>query len=168
MPPVWARALAYLAMIGAGWLVALPAALLVAERGRLVVALRPAPFLLAAGVLAAAGLALALGAGYLLVVRGRGTPLPLDPTRALVVAGPYRHVRNPQAIAMVLLSSAEALALDAALPALLPVLTLVYLASTARWEERQLTAAFGAPYLHYRRHVRKWLPRLRPYAPAAG
>jgi len=166
--PVVVRAAVYMAVVGGAWLVALPAGLLDLEHGRLVAGLRDAPFLAVAAVLLAAGLALALSGGYLLVSRGRGTPLPLDPPRALVVAGTYRHVRNPPAVGMLLLSGAEAVALDAALPALLPVLTLAYLQATARWEERQLVAAFGEAYLRYRRHVRRWVPRRRPYLDPAG
>jgi protein-S-isoprenylcysteine O-methyltransferase Ste14 len=51
-------------------------------------------------VIAGAAL-LGLGAGLmyrtisLFAALGRGTLAPWDPTRRLVVAGPYRHVRNP-------------------------------------------------------------------------
>jgi len=31
-------------------------------------------------------------------VRGKGTPLPLDPPKKLVVEGPYRIVRNPNVL----------------------------------------------------------------------
>ena len=35
------------------------------------------------------------------------------------------------------------------------------------WEERDLVERFGAPYEHYRRHVRCWVFRTTPYeAPA--
>ncbi len=43
------------------------------------------------------------------VRRGRGTPAPYDPARRLVVAGLYRHVRNPQYIGVVLVVLSEAL-----------------------------------------------------------
>jgi CrcB protein len=42
-------------------------------------------------------------AGYYLVTAGGGTPFPLDPTRELVVGGPYACVRNPQAVATLLI-----------------------------------------------------------------
>ena len=50
-------------------------------------------------VLFALGGALGLTSGLIMAIRGRWTPLPLDCTRELVVAGPYRYVRNPMAIA---------------------------------------------------------------------
>jgi protein-S-isoprenylcysteine O-methyltransferase Ste14 len=128
---------------------------------------RPAPrgplALTLAALLFGAGLVLALHGGWLLVSRGLGTPLPLDPTRRLVVAGAYRHVRNPQALAMLAMSAAEALAVDAAVLLLLPVLTLGYLLLVGPGEERRLAAAFGPEYLRYRAQVRKWLPRRLPY-----
>ncbi len=37
------------------------------------------------------------------VVRGRGTPSPIDPPRALVVGGLYRFVRNPMYVAGVVI-----------------------------------------------------------------
>jgi protein-S-isoprenylcysteine O-methyltransferase Ste14 len=41
-------------------------------------------------------------------IRGKGTPLPLDPPKKLVVEGPYRVVRNPMywAVASVMLGEA--------------------------------------------------------------
>lgn len=41
---------------------------------------------------------LGLWTANVMVRDGRGTPLPLDTARDLVVSGPYRHVRNPMAI----------------------------------------------------------------------
>src|SRR5262245_58981590 len=36
-----------------------------------------------------------LGSDLVMAVHGEGTPLFLDGPRKLVIAGPYRHVRNP-------------------------------------------------------------------------
>src|SRR5260370_7373111 len=55
-------------------------------------------------------------------VRGKGTPLPLDPPKKLVVEGPYRIVRNPMywSVASVMLGEA-AVFHSPALPALVLV-----------------------------------------------
>ncbi len=45
--------------------------------------------------MAAVGASLALWCVGTFVRLGRGTPAPFDPPRRLVVAGPYRFVRNP-------------------------------------------------------------------------
>jgi protein-S-isoprenylcysteine O-methyltransferase Ste14 len=44
------------------------------------------------------------------------------------------------------------------------VLNLVYI---PLFEEPQLAQRFGDPYREYCRHVRRFLPRLRPWEPAA-
>src|SRR5262249_39692744 len=49
----------------------------------------------AGGLLATAGLAMLAWTVTLFVRVGRGTLAPWDPTRKLVVRGPYAHVRNP-------------------------------------------------------------------------
>src|SRR5262249_43066260 len=41
-----------------------------------------------------------LWANYALTVHGEGTPLYLDCPQRLVIAGPYRHVRNPITVAL--------------------------------------------------------------------
>src|SRR5262249_32863886 len=51
-------------------------------------------------LVAAGGACLLCGFGVF-AVRGRGTPLPLDPPTQLVALGPYKYVRNPIHIAWV-------------------------------------------------------------------
>ncbi len=163
LPAIWLRAWLYMGVVGGGWLLVLPAALLFLEHGRLVVALRGQLCLIGGSALGAAGACLALAAGYHLIVHGRGTPLPLDPPTHLVTSGPYAYVRNPQAIAMALMAAGEILAVHSRLLWILFPLTLTYLALVGAWEERQLAARHAEQYLHYKRKVRKWLPNARPY-----
>lgn len=110
---------------------------------------------------------LGLTSGILMAVRGRGTPLPTDCARALVIAGPYRYVRNPMAIAGLAQGAAVGLYLGSPL-------TLAYVMAglfawdwfVRRWEEADLERRFGESYRLYRRRARCWRPRLRPYDPA--
>ncbi len=161
MVAVWSRALVYMLVVGGGWLVILPTGILAAERCGWRPEFRPPPAALAGGALFAAGFGLAGWAGFYLIQYGRGTPLPFDPPRRLVVCGPYSRVRNPQSVAMVLMVGGQVLAVrSSALWVLLP-LTVAYLELlVGPWEERQMVREFGPEYECYRRQVRKWLPRL--------
>jgi len=143
--PLWPRALAYMLAVGGIHYVAIPLLLTSGEprmrfRGR-------GSFVLGTG-LVASGAALALAAAYALVTRGQGTPFPLDPTRHLVVDGPYRYVRNPQAVAAMLIVGGEVLAVRSRRLWLLLPLTVLYLEGLAApLERREMVARFGQPYL---------------------
>lgn len=127
MVAVWIRALSYLLAVGGAWLIVLPAGVLIAEQGSSWPHYQPLPVALVGGALFGAGFGLACWAGFCLIQYGRGTPLPLDPPRRLVVCGPYRRLRNPQAVAMVLMVAGQVVAVrSVALWVLLP-LTLAYL-----------------------------------------
>ncbi len=103
---------------------------------------------------------------YFMVTRGDGTPLPVDATRRLVIAGPYRYVRNPMAFASLLQGAAIGIFFGSPL-----ILAYIWAGAglwnfMARpWEEHDLERKFGADYADYRRQVRCWAPRLRPYTP---
>jgi len=99
---------------------------------------------------------------------GRGTPLPLDHARALVVAGPYAYVRNPMAIT----GLAQGLGVSLVLGSIAVALYVAAGGAIWNWvvrplEERRLTEQFGESYRAYQRAVRCWRPRLTPYTPAA-
>jgi protein-S-isoprenylcysteine O-methyltransferase Ste14 len=100
---------------------------------------------------------------------GQGTLAPWDPPRALVVRGPYRYVRNPMISGVIFVLFGEALVLlsssHAVWAAAFLVLNLVYI---PLFEEPQLAHRFGDPYLEYCRHVRRFLPRVRPWEGAQG
>ena len=114
------------------------------------------------GTLFCAAGSLGLWSGYTMAVAGRGTPLPTDCARRLVVAGPYRFIRNPMAVAGLTQGAAVAIWLGS-------WLTLLYTAAgfivwnygVRRMEERDLEQRFRAAYDAYRRAVKCWLPRWR-------
>jgi protein-S-isoprenylcysteine O-methyltransferase Ste14 len=112
------------------------------------------------------GVALAFAAANALVTRGEGTPFPLDPTRRLVLDGPYHYLRNPQAVAAILIATGEVLAIRSRRLWLLLPLTLLYLEGLAApLERREMVARFGRRYRAYRQHVSAWIPRLHGHGP---
>jgi protein-S-isoprenylcysteine O-methyltransferase Ste14 len=157
---LWARALVYMLIVGAGWLCILPVSLLYWEFGSGAPATRVAPLPLIGLGLFVVGVTLAFWGAYYLITHGSGTPLPFDPPRRLVTEGPYRFVRNPQAIAMVLMVLGEIFAIESATLWLILPLTLIYLELVVGPpEKRQLVKDFGADYQEYASRVRKWIPR---------
>ncbi len=106
-----------------------------------------------------AGGSLGLRSGYVMARVGEGTPLPLDTARNLVIAGPYRWIRNPMAVAGTIQSFAVGVILGS------PAVFAATILSAALWhvwvrpaEEQDLTARFGQPYVDYCDSVRCWIP----------
>ena len=117
-----------------------------------------------AGLLVGAGALLMVWCWYEFAARGRGTPMPLDAPRRLVVAGPYRYVRNPMYVAGVLVLLGQAALYGAAsLLWYAAAFALVTHLFVVGYEERTLRRRFGADYDAYRAAVGRWVPRLRPY-----
>ncbi len=96
-----AKTLAQSALFWSVFLLILPRVILKIERGLLP---GPSKYLSSQAsrrvgqILFACGSALGLWSGITMALRGKGTPLPLDAPRELVVAGPYRRLRNPMAV----------------------------------------------------------------------
>jgi protein-S-isoprenylcysteine O-methyltransferase Ste14/predicted DCC family thiol-disulfide oxidoreductase YuxK len=113
------------------------------------------------------GSVLHLGSNLVMAVVGEGTPMTLDCPRKLVVAGPYRFVRNPMSVASVFQSVGVALFLGSPLVLVYAVLLMLMDNFLLRpHEEADLERRFGDAFRTYRRRVRCWRPRLRPYDPA--
>lgn len=104
----------------------------------------------------------AVGLGWcfsLFVLRGRGTPNPMMPPRALVAEGPFAWTRNPIA-----LSHASALlGLCLLLGSLSAILLVVFLSIPVniamRREEHTLEKRFGDAYRAYKASVPRWIPK---------
>jgi protein-S-isoprenylcysteine O-methyltransferase Ste14 len=117
----------------------------------------------------AGGLLIALGVIGLVdtfarfAVQGLGTPAPAFPTRHLVVAGPYRYVRNPMYIAVASVILGQGLVLGSV--PLLEYGGLVWLAFhlfVLLYEEPVLRASFGSEYRVFCAEVPRWIPRVTP------
>jgi protein-S-isoprenylcysteine O-methyltransferase Ste14 len=126
-----------------------------------------------AGVIGVIVLVLASALGIATAVSisrlGKGTPLPSATATRLVVAGPYRFVRNPMAISGIVQGAAVGLVFGS-------WLVIVYaLAGSLLWnyavrphEEHDLEERFGDEYRRYRGAVRCWVPRFIPRSVSSG
>ena len=122
------------------------------------------PFVLGVALLGL-GLTLVIWTVRLFVVVGQGTLAPWDPTTRLVVAGPYRHVRNPMISGVVCVLAGET-ALLGSRPLLywLAAVVAVNAMYLPLVEEPGLRRRFGEDYDAYRANVPRWVPRLRPWS----
>ena len=114
----------------------------------------------------AAWLLIALGAAVLLygvwrfAAEGRGTPSPTAPTEQLVVAGPYRYVRNPMYLAVGAVIAGQALLFGSvALVVYLAIFVVAVVSFVRGYEEPTLRRTFGAEYEAYCQRVPAWVPR---------
>lgn len=95
---------------------------------------------------------------------GKGTPLPLDHAKHLVVLGPYAFVRNPMAVSGVGQGLMVALFLGSPLVALYALMgSLVWQLIFRPLEEDDLRRRFGTEYESYCENVKCWIPRRTPY-----
>jgi protein-S-isoprenylcysteine O-methyltransferase Ste14 len=113
----------------------------------------------------AAGLVPALESVWRFVAVGRGTLVPVVPTEQLVASGLYRFVRNPMYLGVLTAVAGEALLFETwDMVIYLAVLGLGFHLFVRLYEEPTLARRYGEQYAVYKRSVRRWLPRLRPWA----
>jgi protein-S-isoprenylcysteine O-methyltransferase Ste14 len=117
--------------------------------------------LILGGIPFAVGLVFAQWSIYSQFTQGRGTPLPVIPTRRLITSGPFRYCRNPMTLGTILaylgLSIAAVTIVGILIVVALATLLLVYI---KRMEEKELAERFGEEYLTYRRDVPFIIPRI--------
>jgi protein-S-isoprenylcysteine O-methyltransferase Ste14 len=98
--------------------------------------------------------------------RGIGTPAPFDPPRRLVISGPYRWVRNPMYLGMGVILLGEAITFPRLTTMMLIMIASLWCALMLfiiGFEEPTLRAKFGEDYIEYCKHVRRWIPRFKPF-----
>lgn len=114
------------------------------------------------------GLVLAVTTVRLFLTFGEGTPAPWDPPQKLVVAGPYRHVRNPMITAVLLILMGESLIFQSsAIGVWLLVFFIINGVYFPLSEEKALEQRFGDNYRIYKQNVPRWIPRMTPWDPYA-
>jgi protein-S-isoprenylcysteine O-methyltransferase Ste14 len=93
---------------------------------------------------------------------GKGTLAPWDPTRNLVVIGPYRFIRNPMISGVALMLFGQALFWGSwrlgIWAFLFVIINHIYFVF---FEEPGLEKRFGENYHLYKVNVPRWIPRLR-------
>jgi protein-S-isoprenylcysteine O-methyltransferase Ste14 len=91
---------------------------------------------------------------------GRGTPMPIDAPRKLVIRGLYRHTRNPMYLGVLLVILGWAIMYRSwnLLIYALCVATCFHL-FVVLYEEKNLRCKFGKQYDDYCARVGRWLPR---------
>lgn len=125
------------------------------------------PVVVVAAVVILCGVAVLLDA-FARFARADGTPAPPAPTAHLVVVGPYRYVRNPMYLAVLAIVLGQALLFGSWGALIYAGVVLLAVALFVRGcEEPTLELEYGEEYREYRRNVRGWIPRVRPWTGAA-
>jgi protein-S-isoprenylcysteine O-methyltransferase Ste14 len=97
-------------------------------------------------------------------LQGGGTPIPYDPPPRLVTSGVYRYCANPMQLSCTLVMLCWATLLRNGWLVMAAAVAIIYGAGIADWDESQdLEQRFGEAWKVYRREVRNWFPRWRPY-----
>lgn len=95
---------------------------------------------------------------------GKGTPAPWNPPTHLVIAGPYRYVRNPMISSLLFILLAETVFIWSLVlliwTSFFFLANLVYLPFI---EEKKMRKRFGSEYEEYEAMVPRWIPRTTPW-----
>jgi protein-S-isoprenylcysteine O-methyltransferase Ste14 len=105
--------------------------------------------------------AVGLWAAHTMSTLGDGTPLPAAMPNTLVVAGPYRFIRNPMAAAGIVQGAAVGLVLSSWLVVVYALVgSLIWNYAVRPLEEADLEERFGDDFRRYREAVRCWIARV--------
>lgn len=111
-------------------------------------------------------LVMGLSAAQEFAQRGGGTPIPLDPPKRLVTSGAYAYLANPMQFATALLWLGLGFWLHSVPVAAGSLMVVIYGLGIGDWQEKKdLPAQLGPGWEIYRKEVRNWWPRWRPYVP---
>jgi hypothetical protein len=113
-----------------------------------------------------------IGAGFWLVAAAWSILLRANRSGALATGGPYRRIRHPQYMGLILVMVGFLVQWPTiATLAMFPVLLVVYRRLALR-EEAEVRSAFGDTWDAYARETPRFVPRLRPHTssrvPAGG
>ena len=143
------------------FLVVFPLVIALLEQ-RWAVGIQLPPFAVPVGIaLLALASALGISSAISMSTRGDGTPLPSAMPNRLVIAGPYRLIRNPMAAAGIIQGVAVGVLLSSWLVIVYAVVGCILWNYAVRpLEEADLEERFGDEFSRYRDSVRCWIPGL--------
>jgi protein-S-isoprenylcysteine O-methyltransferase Ste14 len=95
------------------------------------------------------------------IVKGHGTPVPIDPPKELVVTGLYHYIRNPMYVSVLVIIIGHFLWFKTTWIVVYTavVFQAVYLFVTL-YEEPHLKKIFGNTYEEYAKKTPRWIPRI--------
>jgi protein-S-isoprenylcysteine O-methyltransferase Ste14 len=120
-------------------------------------------------LLIVAGVPVLLDSFARFAIQGLGTPAPVFPTRHLVVQGPYRFVRNPMYVGVLMVVTGQVLFFGS--PPLFEYGAFLWLGFhlfVIGYEEPTLRATFGDEYETFCAHVPRWIPHISPWDHSAS
>lgn len=96
-------------------------------------------------------------------IRARGTPVPVNPPRELIISGLYAYCRNPMLASIYLIFFGAGIAWGSLSFTLFytPLFILVNTVYLKQVEEHELELKFGQEYLNYKKRVPMYLPGMR-------
>ncbi len=156
---IFIKTLAHTLLIPGGVLVFVPY-LLVRERDPTLLELDA--WQLAGAVWIIVGIVIGSWCTFDFMIRGRGTPNPLDPPKLLVQLGFYRSVRTPGYVSVAFILLGETLFFRSVSVAIYAAVLLVGIhLLVVLYEEPILRQRFHESYDEYCRRVPRWIPRIR-------
>jgi protein-S-isoprenylcysteine O-methyltransferase Ste14 len=96
----------------------------------------------------------------LFAIRGRGTPVPIDPLEILVTSGLYKYTRNPMYLSYLSIFLGEFMFLGHVSLLIYFFLMCVFInVFVIKFEEPELKKRFGQKYIIYTKSVPRFIPR---------
>ena len=97
------------------------------------------------------------------LLKGRGTPVPVVPTKEFLPSGPYRYCRNPMMLGFFLYLAGWAALFNRAGSWVAAVVLMVLLILEIKLiEEKELEQRFGDVYREYKKKTPFFIPKFRP------
>lgn len=95
-----------------------------------------------------------------LIFHGKGPHVEFDPPKVFVATGPYRYVRNPVVITLILTAVGQAIYFASIGIAVFVVIGMIFAHyQVTQIEEPLLRKRFGESYEQFCRDVPRWIPR---------
>ena len=96
--------------------------------------------------------------------KGKGTPVPIVPTKEFLPSGPYRYCRNPMMLGFFLYLAGWTALFNRTVSWVAALVLMVLLVLEIKWiEEKELEQRFGDAYREYKKKTPFFIPRFRPW-----